>query len=300
MCKQFLASNSKTLLRSSFFFSRPSNVLSNRWGGLQTTYADGKLRMLTHKTCALRAPRRWLLARTLFVVSFVLPFCYALRTSRWTAKGPCEGWRMADTRWCASTTVHTFEGSCDCLVFLYYFNHTETLRHVTGLFSTHDTTYHNAASVQAHANTCLRYSQACFCKQSVRALCRKCTGGQITRGTSHFDMLEANCYAKHRRSAPATRAPLPPPPPPDDSDADADDALCDCAMRLRGGGDQNVSTTTFSFFKQIPFHLERFFYKKEQAFHKWHHWWTSEHWWERLPGRTWNPVTLWWRIKQNG
>jgi len=71
-------------------------------------------------------------------------------------------------------------------------------------------------------------------------------------------------------------------------------------MRLRGGGDQNVSTTAFSFFKQIPFHLERFFYKKEQAFHKWHHWWTSEHWWERLPGRTWNPVTLWWRIKQNG
>jgi hypothetical protein len=32
----------------------------------------------------------------------------------------------------------------------------------------------------------------------------------------------------------------------------------------------------------------------------WHKWWTHDEWWERLPARNSNPVTLWWRIKQKG
>jgi len=76
--------------------------------------------VMAHKTCALRAPRGWLSARTLFAVSFVLPFCYAARTSRGVAKGQWEAWGMPDARWSA-LTVHTFEGSCNSVVIFVLF-----------------------------------------------------------------------------------------------------------------------------------------------------------------------------------
>ena len=100
---------------------------------------------------ARRARRRCILARTLFAVSFVLPFCHAARTSLSIAKGQCEGWRMPDAR--RASTVHTFEGSCNSLVVLYYFNHTKILRHVTELFSTHDTTYRNIPQQRLYKHT---------------------------------------------------------------------------------------------------------------------------------------------------
>jgi hypothetical protein len=85
--------------------------------------------------------------------------------------------------------------------------------------------------------------------------------------------------------------PPPPPPSPDDSEGDDFDAALSMPLNLRGGGKGAEHGAGNNSTKH-----------EKRAWHAWctHAGWTQNDWWERLPGGDWNPVTIFWRIKQKG
>lgn len=115
-----------------------------------------------------------------------------------------------------------------------------------------------------------------------------------------------NGYGKHfastQRPCAMCRSLSPPPPPAPSADDGGDDDY-NHGDDAEGQGDAGRSALA------LPFGSTRLLLRGGAPPHlpdnatkpmSWHKWWTHDEWWERLPASDWNPVTIWWRIKQRG